>query len=100
MNDSAKAPVVGLAGSGLRRNQLTIKSRTTTTFPTPCHRPIAFALVPDGIAHQSIKPKTAASRPPMIPAAIIQKEIPNHDESPFDRPTTSKATAVAKRPSG
>src|SRR5438270_12746368 len=100
INDSAKAVVPGLAGSGLRRNQLMINNSTTTTFPIPCQRPIAFALVPDGIANQSMRPNTAASRPPIIPAAIIQKEIPNQDESPFDKPTMSKATAVASRPSG
>jgi len=34
--------------------------RTTITFPIPCQAPIAFALVPDGIATQSINPKIAA----------------------------------------
>jgi len=81
-------------------NQLPMNKRTTTTLPTPCHRPIAFALVPDGMAHQSIRPRTAASSPPMIPAAIIQNEVPNQELSPLAKPTMSKTTAVASRPSG
>ena len=67
-NDKAKATELGLCGAGRRRNQLPIKSSTTTTLPAPCQRPIAFALVLAGIAHQSIKPKTAESSPPTIPA--------------------------------
>src|SRR5438309_180491 len=93
-NDNVSAAELGFCGAGRRINQLPMKSSTTTTLPAPCHKPIAFALVPCGIAHQSTKPKTAASNPPIIPAAIIQKEIANQELSPVLKPTMSNAAAV------
>src|SRR5438105_820838 len=48
-------------------------------------KPNRFCLGSGGIVHRSTKPKTAESSPSMIPAAIIQNEIPNQD---------AKATAV------
>jgi hypothetical protein len=54
-------------------NQLTMNKNNYVT--NPCRRTTAFALVPEGITHQSIKPNTADGNPPMIPAAIIQNKI-------------------------
>src|SRR5207248_8437695 len=42
----------GAAGEGSRKYQSTTKSTTTTTFPSPCHKPIDLARVPLGIASQ------------------------------------------------
>jgi hypothetical protein len=47
---------------------------TITTLPRPWIVAIRLARVPAGIAAQSMAPKTAASNPVMMPAAIIGRE--------------------------
>src|SRR5438067_6565556 len=90
MNDRASAVELGFCGAEFRSSQLPMNRSTTTTFTPPCMSPIVFARVPEGMAHQSMTPNTAASKPPMIPAAIIQKEIPNQETSLFAREIMSK----------
>src|SRR5207237_7846279 len=87
MQDKATAPVVGaFPGVSMREYQLRPKRTTTTTLPPPCHSPIDFARVPDGIAHQSTAPKTAASKPPMIPARINESDTRPKVERPGLKP--------------
>jgi hypothetical protein len=100
MYESVSAPELGAVGAGLRKNQLAANNKTTMTFPRPCQSPILFALVLEGIAHQSMNPKTAANKPPRIPAAIIRNETPNQELSLVDKATRSNTTAVASSPSG
>ena len=74
-HDAKMAAPEGMLPTAFERIHQLIANRTTTmTLPKPCQRPIAFARVFVGIAHQSIAPNTAASSPPMIPARISQKE--------------------------
>src|SRR5688500_18260754 len=75
-------------------------STTTTTLPPPCRRPIRFARVSLGMCIQSQAPKTAASRPPTIPAAMFQKATVLNAGSPVSRWTMSKTTAVDRSPNG
>lgn len=71
-----------------------------TTLLNPCANPIVFARVPEGIASQSTRPKTAAKSPPKTPTAIIQKEISARRAPPASRWTTSKTTDVVSKPMG
>ena len=57
----------GSPGSPERSSQLTANSATINTLLNPCPNPIAFALVPEVIASQSIRPKIAARNPPYNP---------------------------------
>jgi hypothetical protein len=43
------------------------------TLNTACHMPIEWARVPSGTREKSMMPNTAAAKPPITPAAIIQK---------------------------
>lgn len=71
--DKPKASASGAVGSSRRSNQLATKSTRSTTLPTPWReRRPSWPRVPLGMAVQSMSPGTAAMRPPMIPAAIIQ----------------------------
>src|SRR5215510_661420 len=99
-SESANGNRPGFGGLGERNSQLTTNRNMTTTLPRPCHSPIVLALVSEGIASQSINPKSAAASPPMIPAAIIQKEISSHFPLPVPHPIQSKTTAVARSPKG
>ena len=99
-NDSANARLLGDAGSGRRKSQLPANKRTTSTFKPPCHSPTALARVLLGIPIQSISPKTAARRPPMIPAAIMYHAMLDHFPSDVLNVMISKMTAVASNPSG
>ncbi len=57
-------------------------SATMRKLVNPCNNPTALARVPEGIASQSIKPNTAATSPPITPAAIVQNEITAHRPLP------------------
>src|SRR2546430_42451 len=72
MNERASAVVLGTSAAPRRISQLPMKSKTTSTFTPPCKSPIRLALVWLGIENQSTRPKTAASKPPIIPDAINQ----------------------------
>src|SRR5262245_60325741 len=74
-SESITGNAPGLGGLGKRASQLAMNKSITTTLPKPCHIPIALALVPLGIASQSINPKSAAASPPMTPAAIDRKSV-------------------------
>src|SRR5204863_3520470 len=81
-------------------SQLTINNKTMTTLPTPCHKPIVLARVPAGMASQSIRPKIAASRPPITPTVIIQKATTEKKPLPVIQWMMSKINDVASNPSG
>src|SRR5215218_4918090 len=62
-----------------------------TTLVAPCHIPTALARVPEGIASQSIRPKTAAARPTdnagrnhpkrdLRPFAVSREQVNNVEE--------------------
>jgi hypothetical protein len=51
---------------GFAPEPTTMKIRTTKRLIQPCHKPIVFARVPDGMPIQSSRPNTAASNPPII----------------------------------
>jgi LacI family transcriptional regulator len=70
--EMAMASICGLVGLSVRSSQLPANRPTTSRFPSPWIAPTDLARVFAGIASQSIKPKTAASSPPIRPAAIIQ----------------------------
>ena len=91
---------VGGAVKPRRRNQLAMNSATTTTFPPPCHSPIALARVPLGMASQSIRPNTAATKPPTTPAKIIQYAAVPRPGRLVTKHAMSKKNDVASRPSG
>jgi hypothetical protein len=59
-----------------------------------------LALVPAGILNQSIQPKGAASKPPMIPAAIMYAAATAKPPRSVMRYTMSKTTAVARSGNG
>src|SRR5262249_1024021 len=83
-----------------RSSQLTANRTTMTTFPIPCRAPIRLALLPAGIASQSISPKTAAARPPITPVAMAYADPTAKPDRLVTRYRMSKITAVTNRPNG
>jgi hypothetical protein len=61
-NERTYAVFAGTAGLFKRSSQLPANNSTTTTFPQPCHKPIAFARVPADHVKRDLGPAPASTR--------------------------------------
>src|SRR4051812_38338668 len=91
---------VGAPGVSRRSHQAMANRTTMMTLPRPWAVAIPLARVPEGIAAQSMAPKIAASKPVMMPAAIIGCVARPRAVCPAKTASRSKMTAIPSSPRG